>query len=156
LVTLLFACAYFGVRQAIDLDSLRRGVDACVTSGAITRQEADWATLALLQTASRVASAPGHLAQPLGLASDASAKRVIEYRRRDVVDGFRQDLATIAPYGTAKWRSGNRAMCGDTLTMWPSVDRQKLERAVVYADPPYSKDHYSRYYHVLETLARYD
>jgi adenine-specific DNA-methyltransferase len=26
----------------------------------------------------------------------------------------------------------------------------------VYADPPYSKDHYSRYYHVLETLTRYD
>jgi adenine-specific DNA-methyltransferase len=26
----------------------------------------------------------------------------------------------------------------------------------VYADPPYTKDHYSRYYHVYETLYRYD
>jgi adenine-specific DNA-methyltransferase len=29
-------------------------------------------------------------------------------------------------------------------------------RAIVYADPPYSKEHYSRYYHVLESLERYD
>ncbi len=27
---------------------------------------------------------------------------------------------------------------------------------LVYADPPYTKDHYSRYYHVYETLYRYD
>ena len=27
---------------------------------------------------------------------------------------------------------------------------------VVYADPPYTRDHYSRYYHVLETMARHD
>jgi adenine-specific DNA-methyltransferase len=26
----------------------------------------------------------------------------------------------------------------------------------VYADPPYTRDHYSRYYHVLETMARRD
>ena len=29
-------------------------------------------------------------------------------------------------------------------------------RTVVYADPPYTKDHYSRFYHVLETLNLYD
>jgi adenine-specific DNA-methyltransferase len=28
--------------------------------------------------------------------------------------------------------------------------------AIFYADPPYSKEHYSRFYHVLETLERYD
>ena len=27
---------------------------------------------------------------------------------------------------------------------------------VVYADPPYTRDHYSRYYHVLETIALQD
>ena len=27
---------------------------------------------------------------------------------------------------------------------------------IVYADPPYSSVHYSRFYHVLETLVRYD
>ena len=27
---------------------------------------------------------------------------------------------------------------------------------LVYADPPYTKDQYSRYYHVYETLYRYD
>lgn len=30
------------------------------------------------------------------------------------------------------------------------------ENTIVYADPPYSAVHYSRFYHVIETLVRYD
>ncbi len=30
------------------------------------------------------------------------------------------------------------------------------DAAVAYADPPYTRDHYSRFYHVLETMARGD
>jgi adenine-specific DNA methylase len=35
---------------------------------------------------------------------------------------------------------------------------QNLDRSVsvVYADPPYTRDHYSRFYHVLETLCHRD
>ena len=28
--------------------------------------------------------------------------------------------------------------------------------AIIYADPPYTSDHYSRYYHLYETLLLYD
>ena len=31
-----------------------------------------------------------------------------------------------------------------------------FSEGVVYADPPYTRDHYSRFYHVLETLALRD
>lgn len=31
-----------------------------------------------------------------------------------------------------------------------------VENAVVYADPPYAFVHYSRFYHAMETLVRYD
>jgi adenine-specific DNA-methyltransferase len=36
------------------------------------------------------------------------------------------------------------------------VVRVRTGPAIYYADPPYSKEHYSRFYHVLETLERYD
>jgi adenine-specific DNA-methyltransferase len=60
------------------------------------------------------------------------------------------------PFGTRTWRSTNRVTVQDALATWPKPRRGSWERAIVYADPPYSKDHYSRYYHVLETLVKYD
>src|SRR5207253_2965645 len=61
-----------------------------------------------------------------------------------------------APLGSAAWRARNRVLCTNALTLWSDLDAAQLRGAVIYADPPYSKDHYSRYYHVLETLVRYD
>jgi adenine-specific DNA-methyltransferase len=36
------------------------------------------------------------------------------------------------------------------------VDSFSRQRLVIYADPPYSRAQYSRYYHLLETLILYD
>ena len=36
------------------------------------------------------------------------------------------------------------------------LSSSKFNESVVYADPPYTRDHYSRFYHVLETLALRD
>lgn len=37
-----------------------------------------------------------------------------------------------------------------------ALDRLKEDTKVVYADPPYTRDHYSRFYHVLETISLRD
>jgi adenine-specific DNA methylase len=37
-----------------------------------------------------------------------------------------------------------------------ALENLKGEVSVIYADPPYTRDHYSRYYHVLETLCLRD
>ena len=31
-----------------------------------------------------------------------------------------------------------------------------MKNKIVYADPPYTRDHYSRFYHVLETISLFD
>jgi adenine-specific DNA-methyltransferase len=60
----------------------------------------------------------------------------------------------ITPVGDRLWRSKNRVTSEDALAL---VDSDLLDDvAVVYADPPYTADQYSRYYHVHETLYRYD
>ncbi len=64
------------------------------------------------------------------------------------------DIATIRPYGSAAWRSDNRVLGHDALEIWRYLDALNAGPAIYYADPPYSKEHYSRYYHVLETLTR--
>ncbi len=156
LATLLFAWGYFGLRQATELDSIRYAIDDAQAHGIIGTDHADWLRLAWLQTASRIASAPGHFAQFLRPTSTAGARRILAARRRAGWDSLLEDVSTLRPYGDSAWRANNRILGKDALEIWPELDALEVGPAIYYADPPYSKDHYSRYYHVLETLTRYD
>ena len=156
LVSLLFAWGYFGLRQSAELDSIRYAIEDARAREVIGEERADWLRLAWLQTASRIGSAPGHFAQFLRPTSAAGAARIMAARRRAAWDSVLDDVATLRPYGDVAWRAENRVFGHDALTIWPKLDACDVGRAIYYADPPYSKDHYSRYYHVLETLTQYD
>ena len=156
LATITFAWGYFGLRQTIEIDSIRAAIDHAVEAGDLTEDEASWCRLALLQTCSRVAGAPGHFAQFLSGGSAASIARIRAARRRAVWEGVLEDLDCLAPFGTKRWRRRNRVLTCDALEIWETLDAAKLPPAVFYADPPYSKEQYSRFYHVLETLELYD
>lgn len=156
LATLLFAWGYFGLRQAVELDSIRHAIDDAQAHEIISAEHADWLRLAWLQTASRIASAPGHFAQFLRPTNAAGALRIVTARRRAAWDSLLDDISTLQPYGDHAWRAQNHILGQDALTIWPELDALEVGPAIYYADPPYSKDHYSRYYHVLETLTRYD
>jgi adenine-specific DNA-methyltransferase len=156
LTTLTFAWGYFGLEQAIQLDSLRYAIDTAEQERSLTAEGAQWCRLALLGAASRIASSPGHFAQYLRGDSPRSFDRVRNQRRRAAWDWCLAGLDTLRPFGDSDWRRKNKVFRSDALRLWSRLDRLKVGRAVVYADPPYSKEHYSRYYHVLESLARYD
>ncbi len=156
LSTLTFAWGYLGLRQSIELDSLRYAIEASRRRGDLTGTDQRWALLALVQAASRMATTSGHTAQYLHATNASSLARVVALRRRSAITQFRTELGLLAPYGDAKWRAGNRVSSGDALKLWPAMRRRGFRDAVVYADPPYSKNQYSRFYHVLETLTRYD
>jgi adenine-specific DNA-methyltransferase len=149
LCTLTFAHGYFGLAQSVDLDSIRFAIDAAPQFDANKRR---WLRLALLQTASRVASAPGHFAQFLQPNSAAAISRICAYRRRPVWEYFLEDVGRLRPYGTVGWRRTNRVHRGEA----EEIVKARDSRAIYYADPPYSKEQYSRFYHVLETLELYD
>jgi adenine-specific DNA-methyltransferase len=156
LATITFAWGYFGLRQSIEIDSVRAAIDQALGAEQLTEDEASWCRLALLQACSRVASAPGHFAQFLSGESAASLGRVRAARRRSVWDAVLEDLDCLTPFGTKRWRRQNRVLTCDALEIWPTLDAEALPPAVFYADPPYSKEQYSRFYHVLETLELYD
>ena len=62
----------------------------------------------------------------------------------------------MAPEGNAKWRKGNRTFRREAIRLLQELPQSKTRPSVVYADPPYTRDHYSRYYHLLDTLLLYD
>lgn len=154
--TITFAHGYFGLRQAMEIDSLRCAIDGAVEAEELNRGQKDWALLALLQAASICASTPGHFAQYLRPNDSSSIARIVRQRHRSPWQTFLDAADDQRPFGTWDWRAKNRVYRSDALLLWPNLDAAGIKNAIVYADPPYGKDQYSRYYHVLESLVRYD
>jgi adenine-specific DNA-methyltransferase len=150
LATLYFAAGYFSLRQSIQIDSLRYAIDSEASRG----PDWDWMMAAWLSAAATVINAPGHTAQYLRVSSDRSQSRVRRAWSRDIWEVFVERVTDLHQEGTVKWRAGNASYNKDALEMISSDALHGV--GVVYADPPYTKDHYSRYYHVYETLYRYD
>jgi adenine-specific DNA-methyltransferase len=129
---------YFSSQQALSIEALRR----TLPSG-----DAEQVALAaLVQASSQCVAAPGHTAQPFQ--PTQTAKRFLhEAWKRDVVQKTELTLKSIATkYAQAK----GSAEVADANIAVNSTAKGDL----VFIDPPYSGVHYSRFYHVLETIAR--
>jgi adenine-specific DNA-methyltransferase len=95
--------------------------------------------------ASRCAAAPGHTAQPFQ-PSEKGGVYIIEAWRRDPINYALQYLQALCRLHAAK---AGKAFIGDAVRFSRSLNSEDL----VFVDPPYSDVQYSRFYHVLETVA---
>jgi hypothetical protein len=155
LFTAYFANVFFGVRQCVEIDSLRAAIDR------LDEPVRSWALAALIASVASVATTyGGHFAQPrIATADQITEKnvgRLVEQRSMSVVHEFAARFLNLAaesertPFPVV----GLEGPWEQALTKCSKlVDPQT---AVVYLDPPYRREEYSRYYHVLETLVRYD
>jgi adenine-specific DNA-methyltransferase len=155
LLTVAHGATYFGVRQAIDLDSIRHAADRLLAEGVVSAEEHRWMLLALCQTVSTVSNSTGHFAQYLS-PSDTNICRIVRKRRMDCWSIWSGALIKYRPIGTVAWRRGNRVFKTDAAKLLLSLSDKVRQPAVIYADPPYTSDQYSRYYHVLENAVLYD
>jgi adenine-specific DNA methylase len=138
-ITKAYGGHYFSPMQAVWIDALRKTLPAREPGRTV-------ALAALIQAASESAASPGHTAQPFQ--PTRSAKKFLkEAWSRDICDRVNRALGEIAEthaqtVGKAKVGDANKAVSG--------IRKGDL----VFIDPPYSGVHYSRFYHVLETIAR--
>ena len=134
-----YAGHYFSIEQALLFDILRRQLP----KGQLDRE---LAMASLVSAASRCCASPGHTAQPfqrliratrfIREAWERSPKEYLIEAYEDIGGRYaRQKGAVIT------------GSCGSTIG--------KLEKGdLIFFDPPYSGVHYSRFYHVLETICR--
>jgi adenine-specific DNA-methyltransferase len=155
LFSLSYAGSYFSLRQSIEIDSLRSAVDQLYLSGHFARDQHRWLVLALCQAISKVSTTTGHFAQPMTVKRSTVARHVAQRSRR-VWDEWRRAINECVPVGSRSWRRGNRAYQHDALALLAELAIRGDAPAVVYADPPYTSDQYSRFYHIYETLICYD
>lgn len=146
LFTKYYANTYFGVRQCLQLDALREyaeGTDDAVKTHIIA---------AAVSAMTYGVSSTTHLAQFLKPTSEIRARNLLRLRRFDLIEAVRERLIGLHSLPLPRKRA--RVLELDFRDALGSV---QLDRStVVYADPPYFKEHYSRYYHVLDTFCLYD
>lgn len=149
LAQLYFAAGYISYEQAVEVDALRFAID--FDKNLVSR---DWYLAAWLSAVSGLVNAPGHTAQFLRPNTNAAHARIVRTWRRSVWGEFEDALRRTQQVGTSDWRSANEVLVTDALDLVSSGRLSDVD--VIYADPPYTKDQYSRYYHLYETLYRYD
>lgn len=150
-----YANNYFGIRQAIEIDALVSSIDSAILTGFLSKEQKNWALVALGRTLLRIANAPGHFAQFLK-PKEGSYRVYLRQRRRSVWEEFLSSIDAIKPAHTSDWREKNRTFNEDSLDLLDRLSVEEIAPGVVYADPPYTDDQYSRFYHLLETLVLYD
>lgn len=138
-ITKAYGGHYFSPTQAVWIDALRKTLPVKEPGRTV-------ALAALIQAASECAAAPGHTAQPFQ--PTQSAKRFLKDAwSRDICVRVERALNVIAK---SHAQTIGKAKVGDANSVVSGIRKGDL----VFIDPPYSGVHYSRFYHVLETIAR--
>lgn len=151
-VSRYFGGLYFSFSQAAMLDA--------VLSLASLSDERSQNTLkaAALSTASQLVNTVGkQFAQPIrprnkaGIVKPSLVKIVQRDRSLDALELYETWLGRYAALPRAIGRP--QALRQDYLD---AIVQNASSFSVIYADPPYTRDHYSRFYHVLETMCLRD
>lgn len=160
LITNYYSGSYFGITQSIRLDTIRCYIERC-----FNKNHDSWVYTAMLtalySTLSTIVHSAGkHFAQPISITDFDKDKitniRLFENRGYDVDKLFVWFLTEIMS------KTGK----GDTLLscISSSYDVQDNNFArllesknisVLYADPPYTAQQYSRFYHIPEVIKFY-
>ncbi len=130
---------YFSPRQALAIDYLLSVLPP-------QSQNRNVCLAALIIAASRCAAAPGHTAQPFQPTPGAGKFIEIAWKL-DVFKSCENALKEIAPLHA---KVKGTAVVSDAKKIISKLKKGDL----VFLDPPYSGVQYSRFYHVLETIAR--
>lgn len=130
---------YYSPEQAHALDLL-------LTRLPLEKTQRDICLAATVIAASRCAAAPGHTAQPFQPTQGALPYIASSWKRSPLIE------ASAALDDLARRHAGakGRALRGDAI----AVAKHVRETDLVILDPPYSSVQYSRFYHVLETIAQ--
>lgn len=147
LMTVLYSSNYFGIKQAIELDSLRFAIEKTNS-----KYNVSYLMSALFYSMNNcVFSKDGHMAQPLNMKTNR--KRLLKVRKESVFDLF---IAFVDKYQKDAAIFNNKVLNYDIQEFLEKQTSILQDVGCIYADPPYTDMQYSRYYHLLNTISYYN
>lgn len=171
LFTAYYAGNYFGIRQSIEIDSLRFSIEAYRQQGRISEWQAKALLAGLLASCSRAVSTAGkHFAQPLILNGDEQRSfaltRCLADRKVSIAEEMGQAFLRIGERAALPRKPSKSFLVNFENLMAEAISTSGVLAFrrlfgiegvdTIYADPPYTAQQYSRFYHILETLSLYD
>lgn len=146
LFTKYYSGTYWSFEQCVWIDALRKTADNYIDS------QIYYPILACIMHAmSYTTQSTGHFAQYRDGNSESSVENIITYRQKKILEVFSnkfKELLNTLDNSLMKLKTTTLSF-ENCLNFIP-------EGSTVYADPPYAPVHYSRFYHALETLIKYD
>jgi adenine-specific DNA-methyltransferase len=139
LFSITFSGGYFGLRQCIEIDSIRFAIDRLFRQKAIGQSEHRWMLLALCQAASKMANTTGHFAQYLKVKA-RNVDRFVRQRQRSAWSEWQDAIRSLHPLGSTSWRQRNCVFQFDALSLLGSLRSADTRPSVIYADPPYTAE----------------
>jgi len=129
---------YYSPEQVVWIDAFRATIPD-------EKPEHTVALAALLHVASRCAASPGHTAQPLQPSRNANVY---------IAAAWAKDVPTLSKEFFSSISKVYAKQVGLTQTADANVAADDVKESdLVFIDPPYSGVQYSRFYHVLESVA---
>jgi adenine-specific DNA-methyltransferase len=146
LFTKYYSGTYWSFDQCVTIDSLRRVADDYVGTPTY------FLTLSsLIYAMSYCSQSTGHYAQYREANAESSKNDILTYRQRNILDYFRSKFLQLKDFNRPN-KIEHKITSLDYRSCLDLIDPDSL----IYADPPYAFVHYSRFYHALETLVKYD
>lgn len=160
LITNYYSGTYFGIRQSIRLDAIRTYIELYY------RENSDeWVYSAMLtalySTLSAIVHSAGkHFAQPISITDFDKDKitniRLFENRSFNADElfvGFLEDI--LSKTNNGGFIPSSISICYDVQDNSFAKLLENKAISVMYADPPYTAQQYSRFYHIPEVIRNY-
>lgn len=147
LFTLYYSSSYFGLEQAIDIDSLRYAIKKTDSENSLLYASLYYAMKEC------VFSKDGHMAQPLNLTKNIN--KLFKVRKNNIFSIFKEKLLEFISVNYTINDSNNNLSYNMELNNVLQDDFIKENVGFIYADPPYTDMQYSRYFHLLNTITEY-
>lgn len=105
----------------------------------------------LIFAMSYTSQSTGHYAQYRDV-TESNLNDILSYRTRDIIPYFKRKFIELTTYVNGSVPKEHLVTTMDYMDCLRVIPNG----TIVYADPPYQSVHYSRFYHAIETLVRYD
>lgn len=153
---MLFATYYpntfFGLQQCVEIDSIRFAIEQIKD-----KHKKDVYLSCLMYAISKAVNSSGHFAEYLNHHSDRTSYLIMEQRKVSILQAFISKFFEFTKLHTrGKWK--NEVYNLDCQVLIEKLHKSKKLKSVdlIYIDPPYTNAQYSRFYHIPETLVKYD
>lgn len=147
LFTKYYSGTYWSFEQCVWIDALRKAADS------FKGEQTFYAIMAsVMYGMSYTTQSTGHFAQYRDGDTQKAMLNILTYRRKNFYLLFKRKLKALMDNLVVPVKT----LTTSTLSYEDCLATVIPEGTTVYADPPYAPVHYSRFYHALETLVKYD